>query len=81
MKFEIEQKQEVSRNVYQNQRIYFYIIMFLYSVFKSKHCWPVTVSGEISFSKKMLTLSVMWVEKNLIFSNEAVLKNCPWSIV
>ena len=32
-----------------------------------KHCWPMTVSGEISLREKMLKSSVTGVEENLIF--------------
>lgn len=40
-----------------------------------------TISGNNSFREKMLKLLVTWVEGNLIFANEAILKDCPWSVV
>lgn len=43
------------------------MIRFLYSVLKSKHCWLMTVSGEISFREKTCKSSVTGVEENLIF--------------
>lgn len=47
---------------------------FLHSVFTYKHCWPMTICGEIEILEKYLHYSVSGisgeVEENLTFCNE-----------
>lgn len=72
MKFKKAQKQEGSRNIYLKPERLFLNNSLVLSVFECKHCQQMTIIGEISFRENRLKWLVMGVEKNLIFSNEAV---------